>query len=323
MRIYLFIITLVLPLFSWAQTINSRSTAEILELAKSNGLDSLLNEYFMEPLHELDSTTAKKIVGLINSSKPTTKIDWFIAESNHFGLLDSSHNGMINKYYQRKLEMYKDSIEYRYGKIPEEYKLYLLSLIDHKNSSTEGLLIDNYNFWIKESKKHKKEYVLGSKEDQAYKREQLQASFVNCHINSSNYLVALNQIGSNFFSKVKLEAHNQYLNEYDQKKESSKFYHSRYDFSFDYGDIPFDTTIIDLKNEFNTLQEIPFTKVLKSFAKNYSKRNVYISIITNSKKGYLSLTFSKKGRCSSGNNYRIELIDRKKLILYRTNSWIS
>jgi hypothetical protein len=323
MKTYLFIIILILPTFSHAQSIKSRSTVEILEMAKSNGLDSLLNEYFMEPLHELDNTIAKKLIVFINSSKPTTKIDWFIAKSNHFGLLDSSHAGMINNYYQRKLEMYKSSIEYRYGKIIEEYELYLLSLIDYRDSSTEGLLIDNYNFWTEESKNNKKEYLLGAKEGQAYKREHLQASFVNCHINCSNYLVALNQIGSDFFSKDKLQEHNQYMNEYDQKNESSKFYHSQFDFSFDYDGIPFDTTIIDLNKEFNTLEEIPFNKVLKNFAKKYSKRNVYISIITNSNKGYLSLTFSKIGRCSSGNNYRIELVDRKKLVLYRTSSWIS
>lgn len=315
----LFIGFLILSTNLFGQDLRILNTKDLITISKINGLDSALKLTTGIPIYYLDLPTTRELIKQLGNSNPTDKIEYFLTDyALHFQ--DSILPNIIYSYFAKKVSEIEFYIPTKCCGFPELSDDVLVVMTKFPVDSTENLLIRFYNAWLLKSQEYKSDYEKGLSSTNRRSKEQLTVPFVDCNLNCSKILIALKLINSNFYNSEKIDSHEKYLPDWAQNMQ--QLYKSG-DFT-NYQDTN-TYEIIELENEYSNLGEINYSKEnkLKELIKGYDKSYCWKFLLYNKTIGYLDVGCQSGPLEGSGEMYRLELIDRKKIRVIIISSWIS
>jgi hypothetical protein len=301
------------------QDISTLNTKDLIEVSNKFGLDSALNLAAHLPIYYIDPSTASLMIDLTKTAEPSSKIEYFLVDY----ALHTNNNinlpFLLFDYFSKKRPLIKEyDTNYPYG-LPSISQDALFALIEYPTEKTDSLLIWYYNDWNDKSKKYYSDYLKGKTEPLSRKKEKLMAPFEACNYNCYVILLALDNLGSDFFDKDKLEKHQSNLKSYWQ----SGFGIYKTGHLTDYN-VSNQIKSITLSKSYNSLGEIDYKKEpeLKELLKGFKKSYCWEFLMYNADIGYLDLGCQSAPLAGHGIIYRLELT-KNTLIVHEIEYWIS
>ena len=126
----------------------------------------------------------------------------------------------------------------------------------------------------------------------------------------------LGELKSNKFDSKKMQYHHDKLTPHQQNRDFCRFeeHYSEYD-----------TVTVKLKADYNTISELDFKNEteLQQIIKGFDKEKCWKFIIQSDKKGFLVLGCQFAPLSGHGIQYKLELIDKNRLLIVKIEEWIS
>ena len=142
--------------------------------------------------------------------------------------------------------------------------------------------------------------------------EDYKVSQKNCY----KILRLLGELKSDYFDSKKYHYHKSKLRPYERDKDIFRFEEH-------YGE--YDSVIVRLNGDYASINELDFNgePELKPITKGFEEDKCWKFILQNEKMGFLNIGCSFAPLGGFGVHYKIELIDRNKLLITKIGEWIS
>lgn len=296
------------------------STQDITNCIDQYGLDSAMNiviNWNDNQIFSVDTILYKKILSNITSEN--SKYLWLLLDADKYikdsvigrslySVLNDHYSNIRNLAIENNFEYIK---QYNYYSFGYDYCLYKLTLQNYK--PTETLLLREYLFWssaIQKLKNHNGFHrffdILRNKDILGY-----------CHFKCRTLQLGLQAIKSKNFSKEKLDFH---LDNVENGKRSAELC------SYLRGGRGFSdrvNTIITLRNEYNSIQEIDFNKEpeLKVTIEDYMRINHLGDILLFYQK--IGFFYYQTDGWPEGPQIKLILLDNKRIKVIRLHTLMS
>jgi hypothetical protein len=302
-----------------SQDLSTLNTKDLIEVSNRFGLDSALKLAAHLPIYYIDPGTASLMIDLTKTAEPTSKIDYFLVDYALHTKNNKNLPFLLFDYFSKKrilIKGYEPNYPHSLPKISQDA---LFALIENPTKQTDSLLIWYYNDWNDKSKKYYSDYLNGKSEPMSRKKEKLMSPFEDCNYNCYVILLALKNLGSDFYNKNKLEKHQRNLKSYWQ----SGFGIHKTGHLTDYKTNN-QIKSITLSKSYNSLGEIDYKKEpeLKELLKGFKKSYCWKSLMYNEGLGYLDLGCQAAPLEGYGIIYRLEL-SKNTLLVHEIEYWIS
>lgn len=142
--------------------------------------------------------------------------------------------------------------------------------------------------------------------------EDYKVSQKNCY----KIMRLLGELKSDYFDSKKYHYHKSKLRPYERDKDIFRFEEH-------YGE--YDSVIVRLNGDYASINELDFNgePELKPITKGFEEDKCWKFILQNEKMGFLNIGCSFAPLGGFGVHYKIELIDRNKLLITKIGEWIS
>ena len=300
-----------------SQEIKRINTKDLISVSNEFGLDSALHLSGGFPIYRIDSITALDLLDKMTTYTRYTPSEYFFNEMAHTWTNEKvkfkTHSLamlQINEIKSKKRNKHNRHIVL-------DDKL-IISII-RQNVQIEQQLISCYNFCDSLSDCQKKEFPnFFQRIPNAFTGEtptivdDYKASQENCY----KIMRLLGELKSDYFDSKKYHYHKSKLRPYERDKDI---------FRFEEHYIEYDSVIVNLKGNYNSINELDFSKEpeLQKIIKGFEADKCWQFILQNDRKGFLNLGCSFAPLAGHGVHYKIELIDSNKLLIMKIGEWIS
>jgi hypothetical protein len=311
------LILLILTVNSYSQKIDRVNTKDLIEISNEFGLDSALNLSGRFPIYRIDSITAIELLDKMITYKRYTPSEYFFNEMAH----QWANEIVKTKTQSLALHQIMDikSIKRNdYNRLIVLDDKLIISILKQK-VQIDSQLISCYNFCDSLSYSQKKIFP------NFFQRlpnvftgetplivEDYKASQENCY----KIMRLLGELKSEFYDSKKYRYHKSKLRPYERNRDI-------YRFEEHYGE--YDSVMVRLNGDYDSINELNFNEEpeLQKITKEFKEDKCWGFILQNDKKGFLNLGCSFGPLAGFGVLYKIELIDRNKLLIIKISEWIS
>lgn len=309
----LFLLTLSVK----SQDIKRINTKDLISVSNEFGLDSALHLSGGFPIYRIDSITAFDLLDMMKTYTRYTPSEYFFNEMAH-----TWTNEKV-KFKTQSLAMLqineiKSEKRNKYNRLIVIDDKMIISII-RQNVQVEQQLISCYNFCDSLSNCQKKEFPnLFERIPNAFTGEtpliveDYKASQENCY----KIMRLLGELKSDYFDSKKYHYHKSKLRPYEREEDIFRFeQHYR----------EYDSVMVNLNGDYNSINELDFSKEpeLQKIIKGFEEDKCWEFILQHDRKGFWNLGCSFAPLAGFGVHYKIELIDRNKLLIIKIGEWIS
>ncbi len=311
-------ILIFLTLSVKSQEIKMINTKDLISVSNAFGLDSALHISGGFPIYRIDSATALTLLDKMTSYERYTRSEYFFS---------SMANNWKNDFVKDKTEIFATNQLERIDRAQssEFDSLILLddklaiSIVKQNLISLDSLLLKCYESNLLLSDTLKEMFPSGFvRFFKSFKYGALPVvrAYENCNRNCFKIMQILGELKSDKFDSKKLQYHYDKLRPYQQN-------HDFYRFEEHYGE--YDTVTVNLKSDYNTISELDFNNEteLQQIIKGFDEEKCWKFIIQNDKKGFLDLGCQFAPLSGYGIQYKLELIDKNRLLIIKIEEWIS
>lgn len=298
-------LSIILMVLIFSVNINSQTpvkkiaTIEIENILDNNGIDSAMaffSQWHHIPIYKIDPVLYLKMINPIDSY--SSKYSYII-----FDGANNIHNQFLA---EKTFKLFKEhtstlkntAINSKYKKISRIDNTDLSVLVKQKNDSLESFLKSEYDFWKKATEVRKKN-----------------ESHYNCLV----IMLAFKRLNSPCYSGTAENYHRSNVDKWskDTTLEGHKYI---------YGYKEYETSMIELKNEYNELSDVSFMEepALSNIVGEYTNNGKCWNILIHKgKRGILDVGCQYGGLSGHGNRYLIELAGKNQLKVSILSGWIS
>jgi len=311
------LILIFLTVNSYSQKIDRVNTKDLIDVSNEFGLDSALNLSGRFPIYQIDSITALELLDRMKTYKRYTPSENFFNEMAHQWVNESvkSKTRILAIQQINDIKAIKRN-EYNSLVILDD-KL-IIGIIRQK-VHIEQYLISCYNFCDSLSYCQKNEFpTFLQRIPNAFTGEtplivkDYKASQENCY----KIMRLLGELKSKFYDSKKYRYHKSKLRPYEREKDIFR-YEEHY--------VEYDSIAVRLNGNYNSINEIDFVvePELQRFTKEFDDDRCWEYILQNDKNGFLNVGCRLGPLAGFGVQYKMELIDRNKLLIIKISEWIS
>ena len=310
-------ILIILTANSYSQKIERINTKDLIKISNKFGLDSALNLSGGLPIYRIDSVTALELLEGMKTYIRYTPSEHFFNEMAHTWINDKV-KFKTQSLALHQLNEIKSKKRNKYNRLIVLDDKLIISIIIQK-VQIEQQLIACYNVCDSLSYCQKKEFpTFFQRIPNAFTGktplivEDYKASQKNCY----KIMKLLGELNSNYFDSKKYRYHKSKLKPYE--RDNDIFRYKEY-----YGE--YDSVVISLNGEYDSINELDFSvePELQKITKVFRQDKCWEFILQNEKKGLLSFGCSFGPLYGFGVHYKIELIEKNKLLIMKIGEWIS
>lgn len=300
-----------------SQEIKRINTKDLISISNEFGLDSALHLSGGFPIYRIDSITALNLLDMMVTYTRYTPSEYFFNKMAHTWTNEKVKFKTQNLALLQLNEI-KSKKRNEYNRLIVLDDKLIISIIKQK-IQIEQQLISCYNFCDSLSNYQKKKFpTFFQRIPNAFTGktpliiEDYKASQMNCY----KIMRLLGELKSDYFDSKKYLYHKSKLGPYERNKDIFRFEeHYR----------EYDSIIVRLNGDYDSINELEFSgePELQKITKGFEEDKCWKFILQNERKGFLSLGCSFAPLAGFGVHYKIELIDKNKLLIIKIGEWIS
>lgn len=300
-----------------SQEIKRINTKDLISVSNKFGLDSALHLSGGFPIYRIDSITALDLLDKMITYTRYTPSEYFFNEMAH-NWTNEKVKFKTQNLALLQLNEIKSKKRDKYNKLIILDDKLIISIIKQE-IQIEQQLISCYNFCDSLSDCQKKEFPnFFQRIPNAFTGEtpliikDYKASQENCY----KIMRLLGELKSDYFDPKKYKYHKSKLRPYERDRDIFRFEeHYR----------EYDSALVNLNGNYNSINELDFSKEpkLQKIIKGFNEDKCWKFILQNDRRGFLDLGCLFAPLSGFGVQYKIELIDRNKLLIVIIDEWIS
>ncbi len=300
-----------------SQEIQRINTKDLISVSSEFGLDSALHLSGGFPIYRIDSITALDLLDKMITYTRYTPSEYFFNEMAH-NWTNEKVKFKTQNLALLQLNEIKSKKRDKYNNLIVLDDKLIISIIKQE-IQIEQQLISCYNFCDSLSDCQKKEFPnFFQRIPNAFTGEtpliikDYKASQENCY----KIMRLLGELKSDYFDPKKYKYHKSKLRPYERDKDIFRFEeHYR----------EYDSALVNLNGNYNSINELDFSKEpeLQKIIKGFNEDKCWKFILQNGRRGFLALGCQFAPLSGFGVQYKIELIDRNKLLIVIIDEWIS
>ncbi|MPM57682.1 hypothetical protein SDC9_104505 [bioreactor metagenome] len=300
-----------------SQEIQRINTKDLISVSNKFGLDSALHLSGGFPIYRIDSITALDLLDKMITYTRYSPSEYFFNEMAH-NWTNEKVKFKTQNLALLQLNEIKSKKRDKYNKLIVLDDKLIISIIKQE-IQIEQQLISCYNFCDSLSDCQKKEFPnFFQRIPNAFTGEtpliikDYKASQENCY----KIMRLLGELKSDYFDPKKYKYHKSKLRPYERDRDIFRFEeHYR----------EYDSALVNLNGNYNSINELDFSKEpkLQKIIKGFNEDKCWKFILQNDRRGFLDLGCLFAPLSGFGVQYKIELIDRNKLLIVIIDEWIS
>lgn len=300
-----------------SQEIQRINTKDLISVSNEFGLDSALHLSGGFPIYRIDSITALDLLDKMITYTRYTPSEYFFNEMAH-NWTNEKVKFKTQNLALLQLNEIKSKKRDKYNNLIVLDDKLIISIIKQE-IQIEQQLISCYNFCDSLSDCQKKEFPnFFQRIPNAFTGEtpliikDYKASHENCY----KIMRLLGELKSDYFDPKKYKYHKSKLRPYERDRDIFRFEeHYR----------EYDSALVNLNGNYNSINELDFSKEpkLQKIIKGFNEDKCWKFILQNDRRGFLDLGCLFAPLSGFGVQYKIELIDRNKLLIVIIDEWIS
>lgn len=300
-----------------SQEIQRINTKDLISVSNKFGLDSALHLSGGFPIYRIDSITALDLLDKMITYTRYSPSEYFFNEMAH-NWTNEKVKFKTQNLALLQLNEIKSKKRDKYNNLIVLDDKLIISIIKQE-IQIEQQLISCYNFCDSLSDCQKKEFPnFFQRIPNAFTGEtpliikDYKASQENCY----KIMRLLGELKSDYFDPKKYKYHKSKLRPYERDRDIFRFEeHYR----------EYDSALVNLNGNYNSINELDFSKEpkLQKIIKGFNEDKCWKFILQNDRRGFLDLGCLFAPLSGFGVQYKIELIDRNKLLIVIIDEWIS
>ncbi len=300
-----------------SQEIQKINTKDLISVSNEFGLDSALHLSGGFPIYRIDSITALDLLDKMITYTRYTPSEYFFNKMAH-AWTNEKVKFKTQNLALLQLNEIKSKKRNKYNRLIILDDKLIISIIKQK-VKIEHQLISCYNFCDSLSNCQKKEFPnFFQRIPNAFTGktplivEDYNASQKNCY----KIMRLLGELKSDYFDSQKYHYHKSKLRPYERDKDIFRFKEH-------YGE--YDSIMVNLNVNYNSINELDFSKEpeLQKIIKGFEEDKCWEFILQNNRKCFLELGCRFAPLAGFGIQYKLELIDKNKLLIIKIAEWRS